>query len=106
MRLPKKIRLGSRDYRIKRDRNYGTGYGRGNTKRQEIIIGSGDKNEQDVFSTFIHEIAELAMLEESTRFDRDGQSNDFIYIINHKDLDNITEDIASAVYPMVKNNGR
>lgn len=101
MRIPKKVIIGSREYKVKRRRDWGEGTGRGNTRHRLIQIGSRDGLPDIAFETYVHEITELVMLEDGLRFNRDT-SDDFFYQLHHHELDRMTSTIANAIYPMIK----
>lgn len=100
MRLPRKITIAGREYKVKRDPSKGTGYGRGRLDIGVITIGSNGDPEQ-AFETFVHEVMEVALLENDSRYDRDG-TNDFMYQMTHTEFDGYAKSISRALRPMVK----
>jgi len=102
MKLPRKVIICGKVYTVRRNPSKSDGWGRGDTRKRIIQVGSkrGDRDPQTTFDTFVHEITELVMLENSTRFNRDT-NDDFFYQISHHDLDRITTDIATALRPMI-----
>jgi len=101
MRLPRKVKIGSRNYKVKRRPDWGEGTGRGNTSHRLIQIGSRYGQPDIAFETYVHEITELVMLENGLRFNRDT-GDDFFYQIHHHELDRITSTVANAIYPIIK----
>jgi len=97
MRLPRKVSICGTPYTVKRDRKRSEGYGRGNTRKRVIIIGSKHSDSFYAFETFVHEVTELCMLENGLRFNRDYNNDDFFYMVNHHELDRLTTDIANAL---------
>ena len=100
MKLPRKITISGRVYDVKRDRSKGTGYGRGRLDTGVITVGSDGSKEQG-FETFIHEVMEVALLEENLRYDRDG-TNDFNYQMTHTEFDGYSKSVSRALMPMLK----
>ncbi len=100
MRLPKKVLLSGKQYKVLRNPKRTEGWGRGNTAKRIIAIGSKNRDFQAAFECYVHEITELAMLENNLRFNRDS-NDEFFYRVNHCELDRLTSDIAIALLPMI-----
>lgn len=96
MRLPRKVTISGKVYKVRRDPKAHNGYGRGNTRKRVITIGSKARNPEAAYETFVHEITELVLLENSCRFNRDT-NDDFFYLVKHHELERITSDIAIAL---------
>ena len=100
MRLPRKVIISGREYKVSRDPKRGSGWGRGNTRNRTIQIGSRDRGFE--FETYVHEITEVVLLDSGFRFERDGNPNDFFYKVTHSELDRVTRDISTALEPMLR----
>ena len=101
MKLPKKVLIVGKTYTVRRERTKGEGYGRGDSSKRIITIGSKNGDSVTCFETFVHEIVELCMLENGYRFNRDT-NDEFIYMVNHHELDRLTMDVATGLRPMIK----
>lgn len=99
MRLPKNVKIGGKLYCVRRNRKLGSAYGRVNCVKKAMEIGIGE--DQEVFDTYVHEIAEAALIENCFRFNRNGQE-DFVYQMNHTEFDRFIGDVACAIFPMIK----
>lgn len=100
MRLPRKITISGRVYTVKRDKTQGTGYGEGRLDKGTITVGSNGHPEQ-ALETFVHEVMEVALLENDLRYNRDG-TIDFNYQMDHTEFDKYAKDVARAIRPMIK----
>ena len=100
MRLPRKVTISGKVYKVSRNPKRNSGWGRGNLRERVIEVGS--KNKGFEFTTYVHEITEVAMLDSGFRFERDGNPGDFFYRISHSELDRLTNDIATALEPMLR----
>ena len=99
MKLPKTTKIAGMTYKVCTDKSHNGG--KGNTGTQIIEVGNrfGQKDRQ--FATFVHEIAESACYERRMVF----TSEDHVpmFLMNHQQFEVLTDDIAAALYPMVKN---
>ena len=100
MRLPRKVMISGRAYDVRRDRTKSTGHGRGCLSHGKITVGS-DGDPEQAYETFVHEVMEVALLENDLRYDRDG-TPDFTYMMTHTEFDKYSKDIARALRQMVK----
>ena len=101
MRLPSKVTISGKVYTVKRNPKKGTGYGRGNVLYRTIVVGSQGGHTESAFETYIHEITEVAMIENRLRYNRDGEE-EFFYLMAHVEVNRLASDIAIAVRPMIK----
>ena len=52
MRLPRKVTISGKVYSVERDSRMSAGWGRGNTAKRVISVGSKDRNNEEAFETF------------------------------------------------------
>lgn len=104
MKIPKKVTICGKTYRVVYDRSKHSGWGRGNTSTKEITLGDS-RNKEAQYESFLHEVVELILLENNVRFNR-NTNDDFIYLITHTELERIVVDLSLALKPLVeeKNN--
>jgi len=102
MRLPKKVNIGGKVYVVKRNPSLSEGHGRINTAERVIEVGSKTKNPTIAFETFIHEVIEGSLLENTFRYARDADPDDFFYSMNHAEMSRFADDIACAILPMIR----
>lgn len=100
MKLPRKVTISGRDYIVRRNRNDSTGRGSGRFDTGVITIGSDGDPEQAI-ETYVHEVMEIAMLQNDLRYNRDG-TGDFIYQMTHTEFSRYSEDVTRAIRPMLK----
>ena len=99
MRLPKKVQISGMTYPVKIDK---TSYdGGGSTAHPCIIVGTKSKNEERKLEILLHEIMEVAACERGYRYGS-GSSDGSVFVMNHKEFDNFSQDIATAIRPIIK----
>lgn len=102
MRLPKTITICGKTYEVKKDPElFG---GKGSTGEQTITIGTLHGKDDHIFENLIHEVAECVMAHRGYRYQDSGEDGDagLIFVMTHKEFDSAMVDVASALYPLVK----
>lgn len=102
MRLPKKVNIGGKTYTVKRDTTWPDGRGRVNIEKRVITVGSQDRLPDIAFETYLHEVMEASLLENSFSFHRNSEPDDFFFKMDHKDFSRFADDVACAIRPMIK----
>jgi len=98
MRLPKTVRVSGMTYRVTTNKSHNGG--KGSTGPQVIEVGKKYGNKDRQFATFVHEIAETVCYERRIVFtSEDGESR---FFMNHQQFEVMTDDIAAALLPMIK----
>ena len=99
MKLPKTVQICGKPYSVKpNSRRWG---GRCETGKQELCVGTKkDQSSQRIFDNFMHEVLEATALEKSLRY-RSGD-DELVFVMTHKQFDAYAEDIATALWPIVK----
>ncbi len=97
MRLPKKVKIAGVTYDVSTDKSHNGG--QGCTGPQIITVGTKHNNKDRQFNTFVHEIAEIACYERRSAYT--AEDNSIRFVMDHKQFEVMTDDIASALYPMV-----
>ncbi len=100
MRLPRKVTISGRDFIVCRDSKKSTGCGSGRFDTGVITVGSNGDPEQAI-ETYVHEVMEIAMLQNDLRYNRDG-TNEFMYQMTHTEFSRYSEDVIRALRPMIK----
>jgi hypothetical protein len=102
MRLPKTINIGGKKYAVRRDERQPEGNGSFDTYAREIMVGSKHRRPEIAFETFVHEVIETILIENTFRYHRDGYPDEFIYTMNHNEMSRLADDVACAIRPMLK----
>lgn len=99
MRLPKTVQICGMTYLVKTDK---TSYdGGGSTTNPHITVGTKSKNEERHWEILLHEIMEVAACERGYRYGG-GLSDGSVFVMSHKEFDNFSRDIATALRPMIR----
>ncbi|KKK61134.1 hypothetical protein LCGC14_3017380 [marine sediment metagenome] len=99
MKLPKTVNICGKIYKVRKDpKSYDGG---GTTARCEMTVGTKNKNPERQFEIFLHEVMEIAAVEKDYRY-HGGNDADLLFVMSHKEFDNYTVDVASAIRPMIK----
>lgn len=99
MRLPKKVQICGMTYPVKIDN---TSYdGGGSTTNPQLTVGTKSKNEERHWEILVHEIMEVAACERGYRHG-EGISDGSIFVMSHKEFDNFSRDVATAIRPLLK----
>ena len=102
MNLPKKVNITGMKYTVHKTKKT-AGNGSGHNILQGIWVGSdgsGDKQRE----TFIHEVAEMVLVERGMRYDRNqyGDSGDIMFVMDHEQFHIFITDLAFALKPLFK----
>lgn len=97
MRLPKTITICGKTYEVKK--NQKSYDGKGSTATCEMTIGTKNKSPERQFEIFLHEVVEIIACERDVRY---SSLDGLIFVMTHKEFDNVLVDVAAAVYPMIK----
>jgi len=99
MKLPKTVQISGITYPVRTDRaSYDGG---GSTSKPHITVGTKSKNNERRWEILLHEIMEVAACERGYRYGG-GLSDGSVFVMNHKEFDNFSRDIATAIRPMIK----
>lgn len=99
MRLPKTVTICGKTYNVEQRREmYDSG---GSTLTQTIQIGCKSKKDERRFENFLHEVMEITACERGYRYGK-GTSDDCVLVMNHKEFDNFSVDVATALTPLLK----
>lgn len=99
MRLPKTIQICGMTYPVRKDR---TSYdGGGSTSKPRITVGTKSKNNERYWEIFLHEVMEIGACERGYRYGG-GLSDGSVFVMSHKEFDNFSRDIATALRPLLK----
>ena len=99
MKLPQTVNICGKIYKVKKDpRSYD---GKGSTAKCEMTVGTKNKNPERQFEILIHEVMEIAAVERDIRYNGCRQ-DDLLFVMSHKEFDNYSVDIATAIRPMMK----
>jgi hypothetical protein len=87
-KFPKKINIGAHEFHIKYDKKSGGGsfeypY---NGKKAQIVIGTRDMkgDSGDFLAIVIHEVTEILMIENCSRFVYIGTNNSYLFSYRHE----------------------
>ena len=99
MRLPKTVQISGITYPVKKNnQSYDGG---GSTTYPHITVGTKSKNNERHLEILIHEIMEVAACERGYRYGG-GISDGSVFVMSHKEFDNFSCDVATAIRPMIK----
>ncbi len=99
MKIPKKMQICGISYPIKTDK---TSYdGGGSTATPEIVVGTKSRDNDRIWEILLHEVMEVAACERGYRYGS-GVSGGSRFVMTHKEFDNYSKDVASAIRPMLK----
>lgn len=99
MKLPKTVQICGITYPVK---TVHTSYdGGGSTSRPCLTVGTKSKNNERYWEIFLHEVMEVAACERGYRYGG-GLSDGSAFVMSHKEFDNFSRDIATAIRPMLK----
>lgn len=99
MKLPKKLVICGITYPISAVK---TSYdGGGSTTTPEITVGTKSRNKERQFEILLHEVMEIAACERGYRYGS-GTSTGCVFVMDHSEFDNYSQDIASAIRPMLR----
>lgn len=99
MRIPKTVQISGITYPVGMDK---TSYdGGGSTSKPRITVGTKSKNNERHWEIFLHEVMEIAACERGCRYGG-GLSDGSVFVMSHKEFDNFSRDIATAIRPMIK----
>jgi hypothetical protein len=68
---------------------------------RDITVGTMSKTAERRFENIVHEIMEAVACERCYRYGK-GTSEDSVFVMTHKEFDNFTVDVATAIRPMLK----
>ena len=102
MRLPKTVNIGGKEFKVKRDKTWPDARGRINIEKRVLTVGSMDRLPDIAFETFLHEVMEGSLLENSLSFHRNANPDDYFYRMNHAEFSRVADDVACAIRPMIK----
>ncbi len=105
MRLPKKVLINNRPFRVVRDKNE-TG---DNFKYRNMTITVGackKRSSREQLNGFMHEVAEISCCERGMRCTTDRNTfqgmNDYRFIGNHEQFTDVITDVASIIGDMME----
>lgn len=99
MELPKTVNICGMTYGVKtNNKSYD---GTGSTCNPHIVVGTKSKNNERYWEIFFHEVMEVAACERGYRYGG-GHSENAVFVMNHKEFDNFSRDIAVALRPMIE----
>ncbi len=99
MKLPKTINICGMTYPVRTNsKSYDGG---GSTSNPHIMVGTKSKNSERFQEILLHEIMEIAACERGYRYGG-GMSDGAIFVMNHKEFDNFSRDVAVAIRPMIR----
>ena len=99
MRLPKKVDISGMTYPVKT--NNKSFDGGGSTTKPHITVGTKSKNSERHWEILVHEIMEISACERGYRYGG-GLSDGSVFVMSHKEFDNFSRDVATAIRPMIK----
>jgi len=102
MKFPTKILCAGKKYNIIRKENDMGGSAK--LMNQEINIGKEGKDDEQ-FDTFLHEVAEVILLERNYSYTNTGSWDDngaIKFVFNHKEFQTFISDLAFAIQPLIK----
>lgn len=104
MRLPKTVTICGKTYEVKKDpKLFG---GEGDTGEQTLTIGTLHGKDDHIFENLVHEVAECVMAYKGYRYQDSGNDGDgdvgLVFVMTHKEFEEAMVDVASALYPLVK----
>ncbi len=98
-RLPKTVQICGKTYPVKQVKD--SYDGGGGTAKPSLWVGTKPKTPERIFEIFVHEVMELVACERGDRYGS-GVSDDSMFVMNHKEFDNFSVDVAAAIRPMLK----
>ena len=98
MRLPRKVKIAGVTYKVSTDKSHNGG--QCCTGPQTITVGKRFNQKDRQFATFVHEVAESVCHER--RMVYTSEDNRPKFVMSHQQFEVLTDDIAAAIYPMVK----
>lgn len=102
MKLPKTVSISGITYPVKTDNtSYGGG---GSTSKPCITVGTKSKNNERRWEIFLHEVMEVAACERGCRYGG-GMSDGSVFVMNHKEFDSFSRDVATAIRPLLAKKG-
>jgi len=98
MRLPSKVMISGVEHKVVKTSAHNGG--QGDTGKQIVTIGTKHNKDDRQFSTLVHEIAECSCFQRRNHYrSEDGRD---MFVMTHKEFELMTDDIATALFPMVK----
>lgn len=99
MKLPKTVEISGITYPVGMDK---TAYdGNGTTSEPRITVGTKSKNNERYWEIFLHEVMEIVACERNYRYGG-GSSDGSVFVMSHKEFDNFSRDVATAIRPMIE----
>lgn len=99
MRLSKTVQICGMTYPVKtNNKSYDGG---GSTTNPHLTVGTKSKNKERYWEILVHEIMEVAACERGYRYGG-GISKCSVFVMSHKEFDNFSRDVATAIRPMLK----
>lgn len=103
MRLPKKVRINNIPFKVKK--NPKSGGSEFSYCGLQISVGTMMNCERETLTGFLHEVAEISMVERGMRAAKSkpqDSANEYIFHGSHKDFTDVISDISSVVGDLLK----
>ena len=103
MRLPRKVKVNGIPFNVTKDRT--TMGARFSYPNATITIGTKKLSDGEVLENFIHEIAEISMIERgmrSTRCKPDTESDEYIFCGDHRAFSDVITDVSTIIGDLMK----
>ena len=101
MKFPKTVQISGKTYKVVTNPKVWGGI----CKTGKQLIGIGTKRNQSAqrkFGNFLHEVLEANALERSLRYE--ASDEELVFVMTHKQFDDYARDVATSLWPIVRNN--
>ncbi|MHC4397478.1 MAG: hypothetical protein ACYS1A_17695 [Planctomycetota bacterium] len=103
MRLPKKILINNRPFKVIKNTKICTA--NFSYKKMKIEIGTAGNSDREVLTGLLHEVTEISAIERGIRSTKDAlqhEANDYVFTSSHKQFSDMVTDVSSIVGDMMK----
>lgn len=103
MRLPKKILINNRPWKVVKGDGVSTA--EFSYKKMRIDIGTKGNSDREILTGFMHEVAEISAVERGIRSQKcilQHEAGDLVFSASHKDFTDMISDVSSVVGDMMK----
>lgn len=103
MRLPKKVRINNIPFNV--TKNHKTAGSEFSYQKLNISVGVKRNSDRETLTGFLHEVAEISMVERGMRSAKcrpSVDSNEYVFNGSHKDFTDVMSDVSGVVGDLMK----